>query len=448
MASKDSNGLTRREFLKTSGAAAALVGVGLGAAGSAAKADEAATKTVPPSEKIVLGFIGVGGRGSGHLDWFGHHPDVEIGAICDVYDEHLRAAIAKTGGKAKGYSDFRKLLENKDIDGVVIATPPHWHPLVSIMACQAGKDVYCEKPMSRFPGEARLMLKAAQENKRITQVGTQIHSMDNYRRAVEIVKSGMLGKIAAVRVVCTMNEYPGGIGHPADTAPPSGLDWDMWLGPAPKVPFNKARFEGGQHRYFRDYVGSWLGELGPHIVDLAQWAMEPGEPLAASASGGRYVADDISDIPDTMNVLWEYPGFTMSWMHTCCNSFNFDFGGPPDGGRRLGVMFHGNKGTLLADYGSHQIIAEGERLKGVDIPAPSIPSSPGQEREFLDSIKSRKQPPCSFEYHTPLAVALNIGQIALDSGRKVTWDAEAGKVVGDSVAERFARPNYRKPWRL
>jgi len=445
--SQGENGeLTRREFLKTTGAAAALAGVTLSGLSVHAEDMPEQSKSVPASEKIVVGVIGVSGRGSHLLNRFKANPDVEIGAVCDVYEPRVQSAIQAAGGNAKGYSDFRKLLEQKDIDAVIVATPPHWHPLISIYACQAGKDVYCEKPMSRYPAEAKAMLKAAQDNKRVTQVGTQIHAENNFRRVVEIVKSGMLGKIMSINVICTMNEYPGGCGRPADGNPPDGLDWDMWLGPAPKVPFNEARFK--VHRYFHDYVGSWLNELGPHIIDLPYWAMEPGEPISVSASGGRFVADDISDIPDTMTVLWEYPGFTMNWIHTSCNSYNFGFGGPPDCGRRLGVMFHGTQGTLMSDYFWHQVVSEGDRLKDFQPPAESIPPSPGHEREFLDAVKTRKQPSCSFEYHVPLAITLNLGQIAFDTGRKIRWDSKAGRAIGDREVERALQPNYRKPWKL
>lgn len=441
MAKMGDRNLTRREFLRSSGAVAALASAGV-APGPAARAQ------VTASEKITLGFIGVAGRGRHLMDRFTAQADVEVAAVCDVYDAHLRVAVDKTGGKAAGYSDFRKLLERRDIDAVVIATPPHWHALTSIYALQAGKDVYCEKPLFLKPEEGRAMLKAARDNRRVTQVGTQVHSSDNFRRAVEIVRSGMLGKIAAVRVIVTMNEYPGGIGNPPDCDPPPGLDWDMWLGPAPEAPFNPARFEAGNHRYFRDYAGSWLLELGPHIVDLAWWAMQPDEPKAISAAGGRFVADDTGDIPDTLDVLWEFDGFTMSWIHTACNSFNFGFGAPPDTGRRLGVMFHGTQGTLMADYGSHQIVSEGDRLKDAVPPPPSIPSSVGHEREFLDGIKTRAQPSCSFEYHVPLGTALTLGQIAFESGRKLFWNSKESSIVGDPAARQLAKVSYRKPWSL
>ena len=434
--------LSRREFLKTSSAAAVAAGMGLAAARAEAQGE---VKVSLSNEMVVVGCIGLGGRGMGLMNEFMGQPDVQIGAVCDVYDQHLQAAVERTGGKAKGYKDFRRLLEQKDLNAVVVATPPHWHPLISIAACQAGKDVCCEKPMSRFPAEAIAMAKAARDHKRVTQLGTQIHAGDNFRRCVEIVQSGMLGKIMAVRVICTMNEYPGGVvGRPADSNPPDGLDWDMWCGPAPKRPFNQARFTA--HRYFTDYVGSWLSELGPHIADLAFWAMDPGQPLTASASGGRFVADDISDIPDTMNASWDFPSFVMSWTNMCGNSYNFDFGGPPDGGRKLGVMFHGEKGTLLGDYGWHTVVVESQKLKEFVPPEPTIPSSPGQVREFLDAVKSRQQPSCNFTYHVPLAVAIDLAHISLKVGRKLHWDAKKAEVVGDREANAMVTPVYRKPW--
>lgn len=444
--------MSRRDFIKATGAAVALAGAGVAATSQQSAAQET---TVPPSEKIRIGIIGVSGRGMSLMNGFMKYPDVDVVAVCDVYQprvDEAKAKIAEKGGKADGYSNFKGLLERKDIDAVVIATPPHWHPIMSILACQAGKDVYCEKPISQYPAENIAMLKAARDNKRVTQVGTQIHAGDNYRRVVEIVQSGALGKISTVRVVCNMNEYPG-IGTKEDSTPPPGLDWDMWLGPAPKVPFNELRF--GVHRYFKDYAPSWLHELGPHIVDLAYWAMnkgwtrnEPMYPKAVSASGGRFAVEGTCDIPDTMDVTWEYEGFNMTWMHTMCNSFNFDIGGPPDGGRRLGVLFHGTNGTLLSDYGAHNLISEGDKMKDFQAPEPTIPKSPGQDREFLDAIKSRVQPLCSFEYHQPLALAFDLANISMITGRKIHWDATAGRIVGDKEAQRLCTPNYREPWTL
>ncbi len=437
--------LSRRDFLKTSSAAAVAAGIGL----SIGPVGAQEAKKMSANDKIVIGVIGYGGRAQGVMGEFMSHEDCVVGAVADVYEPHLQAGLAAAGPQAKGYPDFRNLLEQKDLDAVVVTTPPHWHPLISIMAMQAGKDVYCEKPISRYPIEAVSMAKVARDTKRITQVGTQIHSLDNFRRCVEIVKSGALGKIHCVRVIVTTNEYPGGIGRPRNKAVPTGLDWDMWCGPANLVKYNDARFQ--THRYFKEYVGSWLNELGPHIADLAFWAMDCGQPKSASAIGGRFVADDIGDIPDTVNVLWEFPDFNMTWMNTQGN--NFDFGlsdGPAQGnsGRCLGVIFHGTNGTLMGNYGWHRVVSEGDRLKDFQPPAPSIPSSPGHDREFLNSIKTREECPCSFEYHMPIAVALNLGHVALQAGRKVKWDAKKAQIVGDKEANDIATPNYRAPWKF
>jgi len=437
--------ITRRAFLRATGGAA--MAVGLGASG-APGARAAPRRRVAAADRIVVGFVGVAGRGYGALmQSFGSQPDVEIGAVCDVYDKHLDRAVHHTGGKAKAYKDFRKLLEQKDLDAVVVATPPHWHALISIAALQAGKDVYCEKPMCRFPAEGRAMVKAAREHRRITQVGTQVHASENYHRCVDVVRSGVLGTITAVSNFCTMNDNSEGLGRPPDTAPPPGLDWDMWLGPAPKVPFNIGRFRDGMHRYFKDYVDSWLHELGPHIVDLPFWALELGQPLAVSASGGRFATTSLADVPDTLHVLWEFPNLTMTWTMMQHNAFHFGVGGP-GAGRQLGIVFHGKDATLIASYGLCEVVDRaGRPVLGQSYPV-STRRSPGHEREFLDSVKSRQQPSCHFEAHLPLHTALNLGHVALKAGRKIRWDAEKGQVIGDREANRFVTPEYRAPWRL
>ncbi len=441
--SKDSAGLTRREFLKVSSAAAIAAGVGFAPARL-----RAANSPAPPSEKIRLGVIGTGGRAMGLMGDFMQYPDVEIAAVCDVYEAHLRQGLERAGGKAATYSDFRELLEKAPVDAVVVATPPHWHPLISLAAMEAGKDVYCEKPMALHPDEARAMGNAARRYKRITQVGTQIHAGDNFRRVVEIVRSGALGDITNVRVQVMLNEYPGPIPKaPADAKPPEGMNWDMWLGPLAKRPYIPAMVDVG-HRYFKDCVGSWLNELGPHIMDLAYWAMDPGDPLTVSATGGRYAMTDASDIPDTVDVLYRFPKFTMTFMHTAANGYNFGFGGAPDGGRRLAVFFHGTKGTLVGDYGSNQLFLEGVKQEDFKPNIEPIPSSPGHQREFLDGIKTRKQPLCCFDYHEHLAIALTLGHVALFSGETVTWDTKKGEALGGSKVKEWAVSHYRAPWKL
>lgn len=399
------------------------------------------------NDKIQLGFIGVAGRGSDLLQWFSKHGDVQVTAICDLYPAHRQRAIDFVGGTAKGYENFRDLLADDSVEAVIIATPPQWHAIMATEALQAGKDVYCEKPMSRFPGEGKLMADFAAKYNRVTQVGTQVHATENYRKCVDIVRSGALGKITAVRNFCAMNDDSEGLGNPEDTAPLEGLDWNMWLGPAPETPFNIGRFRDGMHRYFADYVDSWLHELGPHIVDLPFWALDLPCPKRVVASGGRYATHSIADVPDTMDVIWEWDDMVMTW--TLMQSSSFHFGvGSPGPGRKLGIVFHGEEGTLLANYGLCQVLdKKGNLVEGAEYPAVNLPS-PGHEREFLNAIRSREECSCSFRRHLSMHTALNLAHIAMKTNRKLQWSEETWEVVGDEEANRLCTPTYRAPWKL
>jgi predicted dehydrogenase len=404
--------------------------------------------SISASEKVVIGVVGVAGRGYGaHMHTFKDFPDVEIGAVCDVDQGHLDRAVAFTDGKAKPYHDFRKMMEQKDLDAIIVSPPPHWHPLVTLAALEAGKDVLCEKPMCRFPTEGKLMTDYAQKYGRITQVGTQIHATANYHKCVDVVRSGELGKITAVRNFCTMNDNSEGLGNPPDSDPPAGLDWDMWLGPAPKVPYNIGRFRDGMHRYFKDYVDSWLHELGPHIVDLPFWALDLGHPTAISASGGRFATESMADVPDTLEVTWEFPEMVMTWSMEQANSFNFGVG-KSGAGRRLGIVFQGKQGTLLANYGLCQVFdAKGNEVTDKEYPV-AAPPSPGHEREFIDSVRSREECSCSFARHLPMHTALNLAHLSLELGRKLRWDSGKWEVTGDPEATAMLTPQYRAPWKL
>jgi predicted dehydrogenase len=439
--------ITRRDFLKATGGAAVAAGVGVHASPEAVAAP--ANRRVAAADKVTIGIVGVAGRGYGHhLSVFSRFPDVQIGAVCDVYDKHRDRAVAATEGKAKGYSDFRRLVEQKDLDAVIVATPPHWHALVTLAALEAGKDVLCEKPMCRFPGEGKRMASFAAKHSRITQVGTQIHATAEYHQCVDIVRSGALGKISSVTNFCTMNDDSEGLGHPPDSAPLPGLDWNMWLGPAPEVPFNMGRFRDGMHRYFKDYVDSWLHELGPHIVELPFWALELSHPAGISAAGGRFATTSIADVPDTLQVLWEFPGMTMTWNLMQANSFHFGVGAPGPG-RHNGIVFHGKEATLtIVNYGAPQVLdRDGKAVVGQTYPD-ATPPSPGHEREFVDSIKSRRECSCSFARHLPLHTAMNLAHLSLKLGRKLQWDAEKWQVVADKEANAMLTPHYRAPWKL
>lgn len=437
-----SSSLTRRAFLHSTTAAslAAPLVIPATALGKEGKP--------PPSGRINLGIIGVNGMGLGNLGNCAHHPDVVVTAACDVAKSRLDAVVARFKATAKGYHDYRELLGRPDVDAVIIAPPPHWHALMAIEAAEAGKDIYLQKPMTLYPDETLAVRNAVNKHQRISQIGTQIHAGGNYRRVVEWMRSKKLGPVSVVRTFNVMNQGAKGLGHAPKQEAPAGVDWDLWCGPAPKIPFNALLFANSyNHCSFWDYSGGWTPGMAPHIIDLPIWALDLGAPLITSCSGGRYVIKDDGDAPDVQEILWQYPNLTMTWMMSCCNSFAFDFGrGAP--ARRLGIYFHALNGTLFADYGRHEIVPEGDYLKDKTPPPASIPPSPGHEREWLDCIKSRKQPSCSVNYHWKVDIALTLGNLAYRLKRSIRFDPQSEKIVGDPEAVKLARPEYRAPFKF
>jgi predicted dehydrogenase len=440
------NNWTRRDFLAAGALAVAqadaprTAGAGPLARPSGVQEPKSAQAPVPPSEKIVLGFIGVGGMGTGLVNTFKAFPQVEIGAVCDVYEPHLSRAQSAAGGKAATYGDFRRVLDRKDIDAVVIATPDHWHGIPTILACQAGKDIYCEKPLAHRIQEGRAMVAAAEKYSRVTQMGNLIHAGENYHRVVEIVRSGALGKISQTRIWMAADRR--GLGRPPDGSPPPGCDYDFWLGPAPSRAFNANRFTFNW-RYFWDYGGGILTDFCCHIVDLVHWAMDVEAPRTISAVGGRYALDDNGEVPDTLDVTYEYwkgdQRFLMVWSQTDASTHGLENKGQ-------GIMFQGTDATLVAGYDWYKIIAENGRK--IDEPARSLPRSVGHHREWLDAIKSRAHCSCSFGYGHRLASVGNLGNISLWAGEKLTWDATAEQIVNHPDANQYLTKEYRKPWTL
>jgi predicted dehydrogenase len=425
--------LSRRDFL-----AASLLATG---AIDQASGGERQDKSASPSETISLGFIGLGGMGSGLLGIFQKFPDVRVAALCDVYEPHLLKAKSSAGEKPDVYGDFRRVLDRKDIDAVVVATPDHWHAIPTILACQAEKDVYCEKPLSYRIGEGRAMADAAKKYRRVTQMGNLIHATENYHRVVEIVQSGVLGIVSKARVWMAADRK--GLGHPGDGDPPAGCDYDFWLGPAPKRAFNPNRFTFNW-RYFWDYAGGILCDFCCHIVDPVHWAMQVDFPETITATGGRYALDDNAETPDTLEVLYHYAkgekGFDLVWSQTDCGTHGFESKG-------LGIMFQGTKATLVADYNHFQLFPE----KGVEIelPEPTLPRSVGHHRQWLDAIKSRGPTSCHFEYGHRLSSVGHLGNIALWTGEKLKWDGRAERFTSHTEASRhLLRESYRAPWSL
>jgi len=434
--------LSRREFMQATAATAVAVplivpATALGRGGRPA-----------PSDRISLGIIGVNGMGQSNLENCSQYPDVVVTAVCDVYSKRREDVLAKHKDTARGHNDYRELLARKDVDAVIIATPPHWHALMAIHAVEAGKDIYLQKPMTLYPDETLAVRNAVNRHRRISQIGTQIHAGSNYRRVVEYVRSGKLGPVSVVRTFNVMNQGPEGIGHAPKEDPPQGLDWELWLGPGPRRPFNALLFRDSYHHpSFWAYSGGWTPGMAPHIIDLPVWALDLGVPLETSCSGGRFVIKDDGDSPDTQEVIWRYPNMTMTWMMSLCNSFAFDFGrGEP--ARRLGIYFHAVNGTLFADYNKYEIVPEGKYLTDKTPPPESITPSPGHEREWLDCIKSRQQPSCNVNYHYKVDLAITLANLSYRLGRSVRFDPATEKIVGDGQATKMARPAYRKPWKF
>ncbi|MHB1556052.1 MAG: Gfo/Idh/MocA family protein [Isosphaeraceae bacterium] len=432
---------TRREFLAASALAAAAREAPRVGAATVREPAAAPAARVAANEKITLGFIGTGGMGTGLIDTFRKLPQAEIAAVCDVYEPHRNRARERAGGSPAVLDDFRRVLDRKDIDAVVIATPDHWHAIIAILASQAGKDVYCEKPLGHRIQETRAMVTAAEKARRVTQMGNLIHAGENYHRVVEIVRSGVLGQISKTRVWMAADRR--GLGRPADSAPPEGCDYDFWLGPAPSRPFKPNRFTFNW-RYFWDYGGGILMDFCCHIVDLVHWAMDVEAPHTISAVGGRYALDDNAEVPDTLEVAYEYQKgdrkFLMAWSQTDANAHGLENQG-------LGIMFQGTEATLVADYGHYRIIPEKKGHK-IDEPPKTLPRSVGHHREWLDAIKSRSQCSCHFGYGHRLTSVGQLGNISLWTGEKLKWDPIAERVTNHESANQYLTKEYRKPWTL
>ncbi len=408
-------------------------------------------------------MIGVGNRGDQLLDAFLPHKDADIVALCDVYEPYLNAARQKVGGQPRMYQDYRKLLEQRDIDAVIIATPDHWHALQFVEACQAGKDVYVEKPVSLTINEGRHMVNVAKETSRVTQVGLHRRSSKVFQEAIEQVRNGEIGRITTAHCYHLANEYPMGIGNPPDGPPPAGLDWDLWLGPAPKVPYNPNRCLY-KFRWFRDYSGGQVTNQGAHYMDAIQWALGQNAPQSVQAIGGKYAVEDNREIPDTMEVVWQYAGPTLVTFSQ--HNANAASGRKPNWEFEL----RGTLGTLGFDGNGYAIIPEhtrtrplpalspldrsGNRADGSAVTTAGKPievagtnSTTEHARNFLDCVKSRGETNCSIETGHRSTTATLLANVALDVGRPIRWDAAQEQVVDDDDANRHLAKAYRAPWK-
>ncbi|MGQ9730837.1 MAG: Gfo/Idh/MocA family protein [Candidatus Zipacnadales bacterium] len=427
------NQISRRQFLSASTQAMLGTGAGLFVLSSRAKG---------ANDRIVMGHIGVGGMGKTHVNWFASHADVDIAAICDVDKGRCEAALTKLREKrpdtrAEAYYDFRRVLERKDIDAISCATPDHWHALVTILAFQAGKDVYSEKPLSHNLREGQAMLKAGRRYKRVFQLGTQIHEGPNYHRVVELVRSGVLGKIHTVRL--WKSGGAGDMGYPEVTEPPPELDYDMWLGPAPWRPYIPQRCHYN-FRFFWDYSGGVYADFWCHIADIFFWAMDPGQPLTVEARGE--VPPGIADTPAWIEVDYEFPGGLKVFWTT--NPPNV----PGAEGKGIGCQFEGTEGSLVCDYGSRIIFLGDQQMNDIPEVPQSIPRSPGHQRNFLDCVKSRALTESNLPYVRVMTIPMHLGCISFRLKRKLTWEAETEQFVDDEAANALLSRPYRAPWYL
>ena len=434
---------TRREFLE--------IGTATAAAWTGAKLYAADAESRPgPNEMINLGLIGCGTRGSQLVGYFLSLPGVRFAAVCDVNSQRLAKVREIAGGeKVLAYHDYRKMLENPNIDAVVVATNGHWKALPTIHACQAGKDVYVEKPLATSIGEGRQMVEAAKKYGRIVQIGTQQHSCDHYQKAVEIVQSGHLGRISEVKVWDYINHNPG-FGIPPDSVPPEELDWDFWLGPSPKVPYNPNRYIN--HYWFFDYGGAWPVDWAVHHYGIVHWAMGTHTPTAALAAGGHFCFDkDNREWPDTFSGTIEYgpcpaadKGFILQYTSRAGNQHQRT---PASNGK----CFYGTDGTLLVHRGGYWLTPEIRATNKVKPESVSVGHSDGDgihQEVFLDNLRNRTQPETDALAGHYASIPGHLMNIAWRIGRKVHWNAEKEQAIGDPEANALVTKEYRLPWKL
>jgi predicted dehydrogenase len=435
--------LSRRRFLSRSAAAASALTLGAYVNPAAAQPSRS------PNERLRIAGVGTTNRAAANLNELASQ---EIVALADV-DDNLMAKGAARFPEARKYRDFRQMLEKEAdrIDAVVVATPDHTHAPAAAMALRLGKHVYCEKPLTHTVLEARTLARLAREKKLVTQMGTQIHAGENYRRVVEWIRSGILGPIREVKVWVPA-KYSGAA-FTTGTQPPPGLDWDLWLGPAPERPYSE-----GVHpfawRKFWDYGTGALGDFGCHYLDLVHWALDLKAPTAIEAEGPPY--DPVS-CPDWCIVKYEYPArgsqppVRVTWYDSGLKPVlagTLKVGGKPLGDVfRAAQLFIGTEGMLVSDYNRHFLLPE-DRFAGVRPPEPSIPRSIGHHREWVEAIKTGGTTTCNFEYSGALTEAVLLGTVAYRSGRRIEWDADKLQVTNAPEAQPLVHKEYRKGWTL
>jgi predicted dehydrogenase len=410
-----------------------------------------------------MGYIGVGNRGDQVHDAFLEWGDQETVALCDLNADYMEFAAKKSRANPKRYRDYRKLLDDKSVDAVVIATPDHWHALMFVEACRAGKDVYCEKPLALTVREGRRMVEVAGETGRVVQVGLNRRSSAFVKDAADFVRSGGIGHVTMARAYHIVNEWPRGIGNAPDGKPVSEEDWDLWLGPAPKVPYNVNR-SYYRFRWFRDYSGGQLTNFGVHYMDILRWCLGKDAPLAVTAMGGKYAIRDNREIPDTLEVLWDYGGTMVTFSQINCNAAGGNV-------KSSEMELRGTLGTMYIDLTRWEVVPESNAA--VDVPA-RTPLDRGYEsswspsrkpamearsakgsispaphaRNFLDCIKSRARTNCDTLTGHLSTSATQLGNAALRTESFLRWDAKNERFTNNNAANELLSYTYRPPYKL
>ena len=413
----------RRDFLKAS----ALTAAALSARTAAGAADR-------PNERIVVAVMGLRGRGKDHVRRFSSVPDSEVAYLIDPDDNVVPAALKLLAGRQKKEPrverDVRRVLEDKDVTALSIAAPDHWHALATIWACQAGKHVYVEKPVSHNLIEGRRMVEAARKYNRVVQAGMQRRSAAHFASARELIRSGTLGKVPYVQTWIAGHRKS--IGRKADASVPSGVDYDLWLGPAPERPFNPNRFHYNWHWNW-DYGSGEIGNNGIHVLDMARFLLDLDAPLRITSGGGKYFYDDDQQTPDTLVTTFDFPHTNLTWEHRIWSPTNLE-------GDPASITIFGEKGTLVFDrQGWH--VRDGEKAsdKYAEMDGPHF-------RNFLDCVKDGKHPNADIEEGHKSTRLCHLGNLALRVGRVLHFDAETETVRHDPEANKLLGRTYRKPF--
>lgn len=396
------------------------------------------------NERLNIGIVGAGGRGAANTQSVSSE---NIVALCDIDENNLNKAAEKYP-KARKYVDFRKLFdEAKDIDAVVISTTEHTHAFATMAAIKLGKHVYCEKPLTHSVWEARVIAEAAAKAKIVTQMGTQIHATDNYRRVVELIQAGAIGPVHEAHV--WVSRAWGGGERPAGDYPvPAHLHWDLWLGPAPERPYHPDYFPGPKWYKYWDFGSGTMSDLGSHWNDLPFWALKLRHPLTIEAEGPPVSAETA---PASMSATYQYaargelPPVMLTWYQGEKKPRLLTQGKIPKWDS--GVLFVGSKGMLLADYGKHLLLPE-EEFKDFKRPEPFIPKSPGHHAEWIQACKTGGPTTCHFDYAGALTEANHLGNVAYRVGKTLEWDPARLKAKNCPEADRIIRREYRKGWSL